>query len=138
MQDGFPQPPARVISGRALLKIPTMPCEAFAATSPKLGGAGRESRLLLRDGALRMEAWAVSSVGREHARLGTVRLPPFHVSSAAHGFALHDMCNDHLSRHSIWLGSDVQVSFCKRCFALDEELTPHMPCAGDGGRHRMH
>ena len=75
MQDGFPRTPTRVISGRALLKIPTMPCEAFAAISPKPGGAGRESRLLLRDGVLCMEAWAASSLGREHARLGTVRLP---------------------------------------------------------------
>ena len=75
MQDGFPRPPARVSSGRALLKIPTMPCEAFAAISPKVGGPGRESRLLLKDGALGMEAWAASSIGREHLRLGTVRLP---------------------------------------------------------------
>ena len=76
-QDGFPRTPTRVISGRALLKIPTMPCEAFAAITPKPGGAGRESRLLLRDGALRMEAWAASSLGREHARLDTVRLQSF-------------------------------------------------------------
>ena len=75
MQDGFPRTPTRVISGRALLKIPTMPCEAFAAISPKLGGTGRESRLLLRDAVLRMEAWAACSIGREHARLGTVRVP---------------------------------------------------------------
>ena len=85
MQDGFCRAPARVTSGRALLKIPTMPSEAYAAISPKPNGASsssRESHLLVRDSALCMEAWVASSTGREHARIGTVSIPA-HIFMAA-------------------------------------------------------
>ena len=74
------RPPARVVSGKALLKIPTMPSEGYAAISPAACASGPsggwESKALLRDGALRLEAWGASSTGREHARLGTVRAIP--------------------------------------------------------------
>ena len=85
MQDGFCQAPARATSGRALLKIPTMPSEAYAAISPKPNGASSsslESRLLVRNPALCMEAWVASCTGREHARVGTVCIPA-HFSWAA-------------------------------------------------------
>ena len=79
LQDGFSRAPAQVMLGRALLKIPTMPSEAFAAISPKptcssSESSSRDSYLLLRNGSLCMEAWVASSTGREHARLGMVGL----------------------------------------------------------------
>lgn len=79
LQDGFSRAPAQVMLGRALLKIPTMPSEAFAAISPKptcssSSSSGMDSHLLIRNVSLRMEAWVASSTGREHARLGMVGL----------------------------------------------------------------
>lgn len=78
LQDGISRAPAQVMLGRALLKIPTMPSEAFAAISLKLtsssSSSSMDSHLLVRNTSLRMEAWVASRTGREHVRLGMVGL----------------------------------------------------------------
>jgi len=82
LQDGFSRAPAKTMSGRALLKIPTMPSEAFAVISPKQdSSSSQESCLLVRNAPLCMEAWVASSTGREHARLGMVCLHAQEISA---------------------------------------------------------
>ena len=80
------------MSGRALLKIPTMPSEAFAVISPKQdSSSSQESCLLVRNAPLGMEAWVASSTGREHARLGMVCLHALEASAAAGAANLHPL-----------------------------------------------
>lgn len=64
----------------SLLTLPTMRSDALAALAAAQAAdaaAGqRESRQLISCPALRLEAWAASCTGREHARMGQARPAP--------------------------------------------------------------
>lgn len=78
MQVGLPLAPKRVLTPtNTLLTLPTIRSDALAALASQQQqqqDGGQASQLLHKCGHLQLEAWLASCTGREHARMGQVRL----------------------------------------------------------------